>query len=439
MLRLSCLTLLLFLGLNPSSHARADALARIGLDKLKQTHEAIAALAAEARAVQLKTGYEDYRAILHAHSKFSHDSRSEIEEIITAAKEVGVQAILFSEHPADHYDYFRDGHQGLRDGVLLIPGAETGGFLAYPRRSIQGEKTEGPQQFSDLVRRDQGMVFLCHLEERMDWEIAGLSGSEIYNTHADFKDEKRLMMSLMAPLTLVSLKPALEQYPQEFFAAIQDYPADYLKRWDELCHKAHLTGVAGNDSHHNQGVKATLQENGRVLLEDRLGKRITEIDPTKITLLKPMVQGRKPGDVILQLDLDPYERSFKHVSTHLLMPELTETAVWEALGAGRAYVAFDWLADPKGFAVVAEAGGKQHPLGTELPQSTDLTLKIEAPLPGLIKVVRDGDTLKEERGYKLEYPIAEPGNYRVEVWLNLGGELRPWILSNHFYVTAPAS
>jgi hypothetical protein len=414
--------------------SKADAPARLPIEKLAATHEAVEALAGELRPVALKTGYNDYRAILHAHSLLSHDSRSKVEEIVAAAKAVGVQVVMFTEHPAPHYDYFRDGHRGMHDGVLLIPGAETTGFLAYPTRSVQNEPADGPQQYADLVRRDDGLVFLCHLEERMDWEIAGLTGSEIYNTHADLKDEKRMLGLLKSPLGLIALLPALQKYPQEFFASIQDYPADYLKRYDQLCAKGRLTGVAANDSHHNQGVRAILRDDGKVLLEDRLGQRVAELDPAKVPLVKALAKDRQPGDTVLEIDIDPYERSFHHVSTHLLMHDLSQAAVWEALKAGRAYVAFDWMADPTGFAFVAKQGKGVHPLGSELSQSDDLILKAEAPLAGLIKLIRGGEVIREERSRQFEFAAREPGIYRLEVWLNLAGELRPWILSNPIYV-----
>jgi hypothetical protein len=426
----------LFMGSFFPHVARADAAARLGLEKLKATHDAVEALQGERRPVELKTSYNDYRAILHSHSHWSHDSNSPIEEILTAAQAVGVKVIMFTEHPADHYDYFTDGHQGLREGVLLIPGAETQGFHAYPTRSIQQEKFEGPQGFADLVRRDDGLVFLCHLEERMEWQIAGITGTEIYNTHADLMDEKKLLTSFRSPLAMLAMLPALQKYPREFFAALQDYPADYLRKFDELCRSAPHTGVAGNDSHHNTGVRAILQEDGKVLVEDLTGKRVAELDPEKVSLLRPMVKDRQPGDVVLNLDLDPYERSYGYVSTHLLMNEQTQPAVWEALQAGRAYVAFDWMGDPTGFAFVAEKGAQQYPMGSEPRLVEGLVLKAEAPLPGLFKLVKDGQVMKEERARRLEIPIDEPGIYRVEVWQNLAGDLRPWILSNPIYVRA---
>lgn len=424
--------------------ALADAMQRLRLDRLRATHAAIAALADIRREVDLPDdGYLDTRAVLHAHSHFSHDSNGSIEEIVAAANEAGVRVVMFSEHPdRERYDYFTDGHRGERDGVLLIPGAETSGFLVYPTRSIQDEPTESPQELADLVRRDDGLVFLCHLEERMDWEIAGLTGSEIYNTHADVMEEKQFMSALRSPLTLLSLLPALQQFPQETFGAILDYPTDYLRRWDELCQVAPHTGIGANDAHHNQGIRAYLDETGLVQIEDALGKQVASLDPEKVGLLRPLIAGKMPGDTVLELDLDPYERSFRHVSTHLLLPEVTRDEVWQALQAGRAYVSFDWLGDPTGFRYVAQRGDRRWQMGAELTDSElssgaddgPLELVAAAPLPGLFKLVRDGEVIGEERSANFRYEVTEPGIYRLEVWLIVAEELRPWILSNPIYI-----
>ncbi len=416
--------------------AVGDAMERAKLEKLRATHEKVEALKKDWHKVSLDSGYDDVRALLHVHSAFSHDSRGTIDEILAAAKKVGVRAILFTEHPASHYDYIGDGHHGLKDGVLLIPGAETEGFLAYPRRSIQKQEpaTKGPQEFADRVRETDGMIFLCHLEERMSWEINGLTGTEIYNTHADFKDEPKFLAALRNPLTMFGLAVAVKQYPQEMFAALQDYPADYLKRFDQLCAKTPHTGVSANDAHHNQAYRARVTDEGKVQLEDALDKKLAVLDPEKIPLLKPLIASKKPGDLIFELDLDPYERSFHHVSTHLLVHELTEEAVWEALKAGRAFVAFDWMADPSGFVFQAQQDDKTWPCGSQIPLAPKLRLRAEAPLAGAIKLVRDGQVVLEQSGDSIDVPVDQPGIYRLEVWLSLAGEERPWILSNPVYV-----
>jgi hypothetical protein len=91
------------------------------------------------------------------------------------SKKAGTQVLMFNEHPAEHYDFFKDGHRGLKDGVLLIPGAEMRGFLCYPTQSLKGLDGGSNQEFTDLVCGRDGRLFICHLEERMDWELAGIT------------------------------------------------------------------------------------------------------------------------------------------------------------------------------------------------------------------------------------------------------------------------
>ena len=424
-------SLVLAIGVHQS---RGDAVERMRMERLRATHEQVAALREKRRDVSLTSDYDDYRALLHVHSAFSHDSNGTIEEIVGAAKSVGAQVVMFTEHPARHYDYFDDGHRGVRDGVLLVPGAETNGFLAWPTRSIQHERTDSPQSFSDLVRRDGGLSFVSHVEDRMDWDITGATGMEMYNTHADVKDEARLAAIMRDPLKLASLVPAVEQFPQETFAALLDYPAQYLGRYDRLCQSRRVTGVAANDAHHNQGFRAILQDDGTVRVEDALGEQLTTLDRAKTAAVAALVAGRQPGDVVLALDLDPYERSFRHTSTHLLMNELTQAAVWEALTEGRVYVAFDWMADPTGFVCYAEQDGRRLPLGSETTAGEAIRIRAEAPLTGTIRLVHNGDIIAERQSHQLDATVEEPGVYRVEVLLTLVGEPRPWILTNPFYV-----
>jgi hypothetical protein len=428
---------------------RADATQRIQMSRLKALHQAIEELAQEHKPVALDDGFEDYRASMHVHSHHSHDSNAPLEEVVAGAKEAGVRVVMFNDHPADSYDYFTDGHRGMVDGVLLVAGAETEGFLAYPTRSIQAEQAglDGPQPFCDLVRRDDGMVFLSHLEQRLDWDIRGMTGTEIYNTHADLMEEKRLLGTLRSPLALLGLLPALEQYPQEVFGSIQDYPTDYLARWDELCQTQRLTGVAANDAHHNQSIRAVMIEGDKVEILDALDKKLATLDAKALAFLGDRIKGKQSGDVVMKIDLDPYPRSLGHVSTHLLMNAHTEASVHEALKAGRAYVSFDWLGDPTGFVYqghhTAGSSTEDAPgtkpkaaiaMGSELAYERPIKLEAATPLPALIKVVRNGEVVHETRARAIQFEAEQPGVYRVEAWLPLAGELRPWILSNPIYL-----
>jgi len=414
--------------------ARADALARLKPERLEAVHQAIAALRSQRKESVRAGPFRDYRANLHVHSALSHDSRGTIQEIVAAARAAGTHVLMFTEHPAEHYDFFKDGHRGLRDGVLLIPGAETNGLLAFPRRSLHGVKADSPQEFADLVRRDGGLVFLSHLEERMDWKLRGLTGTEIYNTHADFKDEKKLIAALRNPLWLFSAVDVFRMYPQEAFSALQDYPADYLRRWDQLCAETPYTGVAANDSHQNTGLVIRLAENGKTRLEDALGKKLFELPVTAFPGLQVPAKGKNKDDVIFKLVLDPYQVSLRHAGTHLLMPRLDEKEVWNALTAGRAYVAFDWLADAAGFDFSAASPTRRYEMGSHLAFANGLKLSARAPLPVTWKLVRDGKVVREQKGRAFEMLVHESGVYRIEAWLDVAGEAMIWILSNPIYI-----
>jgi len=416
--------------------ARADALARLKPDKLEAVHQAVLALRADWRKLDRAGPYKEYRANVHVHSALSHDSRGTLDEIVAAARATGSRVLLFTEHPDDRHDFYKDGHRGVKQGVLLIPGAETQGFLAFPTHSLRGLTTGSPQEFCDLVRRRGGMVFLSHLEERMDWNIRGLTGVEIYNTHADLKDEKNLLAALRNPLWVFKSAGLFRKYPQEAFSALQDYPADYLRRWDQLCEKTPHTGVAANDSHQNVGLVIRLLDKDQVRLEDALGKKLFEAGADLLPGVGTLRKGKKPGDVLFHLYLDPYENSLRHVGTHLLLSGLSEKAVWEGLQTGRAYVAFDWLADASGFDFVARSGSRRFEMGSRLPFEKGLTLRGRAPLPGHWKLLRNGNTVSESDGRRFLVPVTKPGNYRVEVWLKIGGEDMIWIMSNPFYVRA---
>ncbi len=419
---------------NLAGPAHADALARLKADRLEAMHKAIVDLRSQWQKVARSGPHEDYRANLHVHSAWSHDSRGTIQEIVTAAKTAGTRVLMFTEHPADHYDYYHDGHRGLRDGVLLVPGAESGGFLAYPKKSLRGLGKGTPQEFADLVRRTDGLIFLSHLEERMSWNIRGLTGTEIYNTHANFKDEKKLIAALRNPLWLLGAVDLFRKYPQEAFSALHAYPTDYLRRWDQLCAAAPHTGVAANDAHQNVGLTIRLLDDANVRLEDALGKKLIELPVSDFAPLQALTKNKKKGDVIFQLVLDPYAISLRHVGTHLLMPRLDEKEVWQALEAGRAYVAFDWLADATGFDFAAHAPKHRYEMGQSFPFDKDLKLRAQAPLPVRWKLLRQGQIVNEDKGRAFEAAIAEPGIYRVEAWLDIAGEPMIWILSNPIYI-----
>lgn len=425
-----------------SGQVRAeDAVDRLTESHLARVRQAIEGFAAARKELAIPSRYRGVRANLHVHSELSHDSNGKLEEIVPAAKAAGSEVLLFTDHPSPESDVFLDGPQGFRDGVLLIPGAETKGLLVYPTLSLRPFEAAEPQELTQIVRNRGGHVFLSHLEERMDWELQNLTGVEIYNTHADFKKQARLVASLRNPLWLLKVNELLQRYPQETFSALQAYPEDYLRRWDELCRLRPHTGIAANDAHQNVGIRIQLGEDNQVVIEDPLGEELIKLNRLLVAPLLAIPVEARVGDVLFRMQLDPYENSLRHAGTHLLVTELSRAAVWEALERGRAHVAFDWIADSKGFYVALRdrsataTNEASTEIGGERSWSDNLVIQGQSPLSAKWRLLRDGEVIREAAGVEtFEAEVDRPGIYRVELWLTVADQPQPWILANPFYV-----
>ena len=167
-----------------------------------------------------------------------------------------------------------------------------------------------------------------------------------------------------------------------------------------------LVATAGNDAHANVGLS----------LNDSSGKQI------------------------LGLKLDPYERSFRVVRTHVLLGKdqpLTREALLNAIAAGHCYFSFDLFADPQGFEFTAQDGSGVT-MGDEIRLAPGLKLAVTLPLSGKVVLFRDGTRVEEESGVtQKEFSVTQAGAYRVEVYLpQLPAPVtgQPWIISNPIYV-----
>jgi hypothetical protein len=57
--------------------------------------------------------------------------------------------------------------------------------------------------------------------------------------------------------------------------------------------------------------------------------------------IRALTRGHRLGDVLARVDLDPYGRSFRGVSTHIFATDFNEPALRRALREGHAYVSHD--------------------------------------------------------------------------------------------------
>lgn len=409
-----------------------DAVDRLTEDYLAKVEAELNAIRSQLRTPRLSGQPADRKAVLHCHSALSHDSRGSLDEIADAAKSTGSEVVMITDHPRSDIDVIADGFKGKKRGVLFIPGAETEHlliFLADGRLDYSLSQREMIAQ----VRKMGGMAFLSHLEEQNDWGLDGLSGTEIYNTHGSFKMQRRLSR-IFRPGSPSQLEKLLEilltidSHPDTGLSAICEIPHDYLLGWDRLLCRSRATGIAANDSHANYTIRVRTKETGDLQIEDFLGRVVAAL-PSDAGIAR-----RMPGqDVTFRPD--SYEASFRHVGTHLFLNRLNDTELMECLSNGRCYVGFDWLAATEGFSYRWETSRSKGLTGGVVRAREKPVLLANLPAPADLALKRDGKVVVRLRSNVLEYSPPSPGAYRLEAYLELVGEARPWIYSNPIYVT----
>ena len=173
-------------------------LERLETAHLEATHQARLHFAQERKPLPPAGPLHDYRAVIHVHAEDSNHTRGTRAEVLEAAKAVGIQAVMFTDHRGPKPDTW----QGLRDGVLFIPGSEDDHLLRFPKPGAE-------------------LRFLSHVEETPDAKGDGLDGMEIYNRHTDAKDEKEFddyfRRALKDPVEWAKLIKKKTKYLHEVF------------------------------------------------------------------------------------------------------------------------------------------------------------------------------------------------------------------------------
>jgi len=299
------------------------------------------------------------------------------------------------------------------------------------------------------VTASNGLIFLSHIEERPDHPMDGLNGMEIYNRHYDAKKDTAGLMAiatkLLDPTQVAELLENLQLYPDELLAAQVTYQELYIKKWDAETRLRRLTGIAANDCHHNQIMVVKMVDEKTVLVGTNVDKdeAMRRVNADSHPSIRELTRGHKPGDILARADFDPYYRSFRNCTTHILAPELTEVAVRTALQQGHAYVSHDWMCDATGFAFVLNGNAEGiEPsydqatmiMGDEAKFAEGLNVQARFPVSCHARLLLNGKVIKESECDQLEQSVSGPGTYRVEGWLKIDGEDRPWIYSNPIYL-----
>jgi hypothetical protein len=342
--------------------------------------------------------------VIHVHSLYS-DGTGTVPEIARAAAANGLDFVLLTDH--DTLAARDRGEEGWHESVLVLVGEEVSPrrenhYLAFGLERPIEHKGLTPQQIVDRVNEEGGFGFLSHPfsqgSERfrrgaggMPWrdlDASGYTGLELWSFVTDTGEKLDSIPDLLRFIAT----------PGRF---VDDPPRRNLELWDRICSSRRCVALGGVDAH-------------------QIGIRIA---------------GRVP------LRLMAYKRSFRYLRTHFLLdrPLSGELAadrglVYEALRAGRAFIAMDSHAPAHGFRFWAN-GDPPLSMGDEAQAEGHRTVHVRVPEPARVRLMRDGAPIVEKQAAKeMEYEIDAAGVYRIEAYLRAHGRERTWILSNPIYL-----
>lgn len=348
--------------------------------------------------------YHEYRGNIHMHTVHS-DGTGQPEDLVAAAKTTGLDFIIVT----DHNTLLDQSWEGWRGDVLTLFDIEVHDKDLKPEHNhcltlaVQEDVTPfapSPQGLVDAVRERGGLSFFAHPFDKpgplipehfpwTEWDIEGFTGIELWNFMAEFR-----------PFATGKLRSLIFSFVPQYFTTAP-HP-EMLAKWDELLQRQPVVAIGGSDAH----------------------AQVFKLGPIRRRFLS-------------------YEYCFRAVNTHILTTEPfnhdvshDRALVYEALAAGRAWVAYDMAGVTDGFRFVAASGDASATLGDSLSSAGQpVTFHVEMPEPAYIKLIRAGQgVVAEAEGTDLTYATSMPGAYRVEVWKSWWLKPRGWVFSNPVYI-----
>lgn len=344
----------------------------------------------------------------HMHTRYS-DGQATHEQIARAAMQVGLDAVIITDHNvwvSGPEGYYTEGDRH----VLLLVGEEIHDQARDPQKNhllVFGAAREmaplayNPQRLLDTVRQVGGLAFLAHpvdpasprIGEKdiswVDWNVMGYTGIELWNGLSEFRSRSK---SKLHAIYYACNFPRIARCP---------FP-EAIHKWDELLAQGRkIVAIGGADAH---AYPASLGPFRRILF--------------------------------------PYQLHFRAINTHLLLPQpmsgdLLEDRymVLDALRQGHAFIGYDLPASTRGFRFIAQGQEGVAQMGDEISCRQGVTLQIHLPQITECRLMKDGKILKEWwKRDNMTHITSEPGVYRVEAYIRFLGSRRGWIFSNPIYV-----
>jgi len=345
---------------------------------------------------------------LHMHTRYSDGSGTH-KDIAQAAIQTGLDAVIVTDHNTlvqGMEGYYRFGSSR----VLLLVGEEIhdqdrvpqkNHLLVFNANRDLASLADDPQTLINGVRDAGGICFIAHPKDPEapafneddisweDWTVQNYTGIELWNGLSELKT-----------VVPTKLHGAFYAFFPKF---IGHHPIpETVQRWDDLLAGGRpVVAIGGSDAH---ALNLHMGPIHRIIF--------------------------------------PYEFHFKTINTHVFVPEpLTgdvptdKKMIYEAISAGRCFVAYDLPAPTRGFTFKAKGLEQSVIMGEEISVKGGVTLQAHVPEPAEIRLLKDGQQIGVwKKNHACAYTATEPGVYRVEVYRNYLGKKRGWIYSNPIYV-----
>ncbi len=341
--------------------------------------------------------YESVGAI-HLHSTFS-DGSLPIPEIAVIGEQKRLDFLMFTDHHT--LEPKRKGLEGWYNKVLVLIGYEINDpdeinhYLAF---GLDKEVTPGirAQEYVKEVKNKGGIGIIAHPAEKRNsieayppypwtaWDAEGFDGIEIWNQISEWLEgvtRSNFLWRVWHPLRSIRF-PVWE----------------ILQRWDEFNKKRRVVGIGGIDVH--------------AYIMRILG--------------------------FIKFEIYPYKVQFKSIRTHMLTEKPLKTngsklsfkeaeqQIYQALSLGRCFISNYYLGDAQGFDFHCEVSGNIYPMGSRINVHRNVKFLTSTPIPGNIRLLRNGKVIKQIKGDVLYLEVDKGGVYRVEVFKRRKG----WIYSN---------
>jgi hypothetical protein len=340
----------------------------------------------------------DLACVVHLHSLYS-DGTGTVREIARAARRAHADVVLLTDH--DTLEAKQRGEEGWYGDVLLLVGEEVSPrrrnhYLAFDLDEPIAHKGLDGAAICRAVRDAGGFGFAAHPFSQGSPRFKRAPGMPFEALDCDAIHGIELWSFVNDTAESAGSVRELARFVAAPSRALDHPPERNMRAWDELLRTRRVVAIGGLDAH-------------------QFGKRIGPFVPLRVM---------------------SYRRSFRQLRTHVLCAEAPtgelehdRDQVYDALRAGRCYIAVDAIEPARGFAFEAD----DLPMGAEAPAGRR-TVRARTPAAARLRLVRDGDEIATAEGERLEVEVEEPAVYRVEAYRRARGRERTWILSNPIYL-----